>query len=691
MLAIRNKHGNELLKLLQQNPAGVSLKTLEERMNLSRRSIFYTIKAVNLSLAENQLDEIEHIHELGYVLPQETARALQQLQTQEKRATSFTDFLANPWCSSSVNKIERQLLMRWLLVSRSTTSINQFSRFFRISRNTAIHDLAAIERNLPKGIVLKNSPLGKTMLGDEVNKRRWVFANFNQLFELVHDQLSFSDDKRIDQQLHLLEKITGNTLVDEAFHSLVLYIKWVLERIKTFPQYQLKEPVAEPETLAFTWANSFLHDFGVDLPAEAKFLAEIINTQAFQHVNQENPLVKKLYPITVRMIERFNEISGAELQVTEGTLVQNLSVHMVSTYYRCMYGIKYHNPLLKQIQTDYRESFELTRKAVEPFITFTGKPLSDDEIALITVYFSGAIRNLDLPTNSHGGVMVICSNGIGTSQLLISQLRSHYPMVEFIGPYNTFQYENVSLNNVRLVISTVKLPQRLSTTRPMITVPVMPTTTDWQQIGTWLKRTGAIPEYASQTNTKIDINSLIDVMSSYVRIVDYQGLEKALKEYVEQVTPTANPIVPTAFDNSFATYVDRAVEWKNATWLAMDPLIKNGSIEPRYTSRIIQLTEEHGDYMAIGKGIFLAHAAPSAGVNQLGFTYTFFKEPFRITGSKKELNLIIGLAPIDPKQHLKVLGTLMHYIQDDQWIEQLHQVRSQAQLEELLVHSHLIN
>lgn len=124
MLAIRNKHGNELLKLLQQNPAGVSLKTLEERMNLSRRSIFYTIKAVNLSLAKNQLDEIEHIHELGYVLPQETARALQQLQTQEKRATSFTDFLANPWCSSSVNKIERQLLMRWLLVSRSTTSIN---------------------------------------------------------------------------------------------------------------------------------------------------------------------------------------------------------------------------------------------------------------------------------------------------------------------------------------------------------------------------------------------------------------------------------------------------------------------------------------------------------------------------------------------------------------------------------------
>lgn len=691
MLQIKNKHGYQLLELLMQNPHGVSLSTLRNTLNVSRRTIFYTLNAINDALAKEELDGIINIRNLGYLLPNDTLIALKKLQSASLKFTTFNELLLHGRFSKQLSKNDRYTLIKWLLISRPATSINKCNQFFNVSRNTTINDLKIVSETLPHYLHLVNTSIGKKIIGPEVVKRRWVFTNFMEIFNLIDAYLTFKTDLKIEKQLKLLEKITGNTLVDDAFRSMTLYIKWLLERIINYPDFQLQNSTNGDTSLAFTWANSFLSDEKVTSRSEATFLAEIINTQAFQHINWNNPLIKQLKPITQKMIQRFNQVSGTELPIGDSKLSHDLLIHMVSTYYRAKYDIKYHNPLLNQIKKNYRESFEITRTAVQPFIDFTQRPLSDDELALITVYFSGAIRNLNLPIDSDDGVMVICSSGIGTSQLLITQLRRRYPSVNFLGPFNSFQYENASINNVRLIISTVKLTNRIETARPLITMPVMPTRTDWQRVDGWLVKVGLISEQAISSHPSITVDAVIDVISNYVRIVDYPGLEKALKGYFYQMSPQSEKITPTIFDNSFATYIEQEVEWKNATWLAMNPLINNSSIEPSYVSKIIQLTEEHGDYMAIGKGIFLAHAAPNAGVNKLGFTYTLFRHPFYIGNSHKQIKLIIGLAPIDQKKHLKVLGALMHHIQNDSWMNQLNHIHSQAELETALIHSHLIN
>lgn len=691
VLQIKSKHGYQLLELLMQNPHGVSLSDLRISLNLSRRTIFYTLSAINDALAKEGLDGIINIRNLGYLLPNDTLSSLEKLQSESLKFTNFNELLDHGRFSKQLNKDDRYILIKWLLISRPTTSINKCNQFFDVSRNTTINDLKIISDKLPKDLRLINTPAGKKIIGPEVVKRRWVFTNFMEIFNLVSDHLTFKTDPKIEKQLKLLEKITGNTLVDDAFRSLTLYIKWLLERITNYPNFQLQNSAQTDTSLALTWANSFLSDENVSSLGEAKFLAEIINTQAFQHINWDNPLIKQLQPITQKMIQRFNQVSGTELPVSGSKLSHDLLIHMVSTYYRAKYKIKYRNPSLNQIKQNYRESFEITRTAAQPFIDFTEQPLSDDELALITVYFSGAIRKLNLPIDSEDGVMVICSSGIGTSQLLITQLRRRYPSVNFLGPFNSFQYENAPITNVRLIISTVKLTSRIETARPLITMPVMPSDTDWQRVEGWLVKVGLISEQAITSHPLITPDAIIDVISNYVRIVDYPGLEKALKGYFNRLSPQPEKVLPTVFDNSFATYIEQEVEWKNATWLAMNPLINNSSIEPSYVSKIIQLTEEHGDYMAIGKGIFLAHAAPNAGVNKLGFSYTLFKHPFYIGNSHKQIKLIIGLAPIDQKKHLKVLGALMHHIQNDRWMNQLNHIHSQNELETALIHSHLIN
>ncbi|MCQ5204281.1 HTH domain-containing protein, partial [Mordavella massiliensis] len=61
------RHGNEMLLELLNSPSVVSLKTLENKLHLSRRSIFYVIKHVNKELDAEGLYEIENIRGIGYL------------------------------------------------------------------------------------------------------------------------------------------------------------------------------------------------------------------------------------------------------------------------------------------------------------------------------------------------------------------------------------------------------------------------------------------------------------------------------------------------------------------------------------------------------------------------------------------------------------------------------------------------
>lgn len=685
MPGITVKHGQRLLKVLSQQQSTTPLSVLESRLGLSRRSIFYTIKQVNNQLSAYGLDEIENIRGAGYQLPSSTAHSLHQLDGSDQLAHDYIELFDNHFFFQALSQSDRRLLTMFALVSRSTTSLNQLSRYFSVSKTTVIKDLAALKSQWPAGVTVVNSNEGKSLQGNEDGQRRLIFTNFKRILTLCGSVADLTPNNHYVSQLHLLERITGNSFTEDAINTLANFIKWEIERLRTDPNCTLDPTTSNNYSLIMTWATSFLGDLGIHNTGEARFLAEIVNTQAFQHVNRQNPLINQLRPVTQQMIRRFDEIAGVNLAAVAGQLVDNLTIHLVSTYYRARYRIDYHNPLLTQIKNDYCETFELTKASVAPFEQFTNSKLSDDEIALITVYFSGALHAVNLNTQKHDGVLVVCSSGIGTSQLLIAQLRNHYPTVNFLGPYNTFQFENTDFKHVKLILSTVALP----TNRPdckVVTVPVLPGPADWPQIDQQLKLANLIQASVSH---KVSVNTLMDIVSNYARIVEPDKLEQALQDYVyrdnqPQVLPT------NSTTNSHAQFCKQTVDWTSAICFAFRDLISNGTVTDNYVERIIQLTKEHGDYMAIGNGVFLAHASANAGVNRLGFSYNYFTHPFNIEHSKKKLNFIVCIAPVDQEQHLKTLGVLLQCLQNDDWMAQLHHCQSQSEFAQVLQVGHLI-
>lgn len=681
------KHGDDLLNALASSGGFSTLTNLEMQLNLSRRSVYYVIKHVNAELRDHDLFEITNVHGAGYSLDKPTLNYLNK-SINDTQTASTTDIKI----PRKLNASYRRKLILFSLITDQIASLNSLSRLFSISKNTVINDIKLINQELrltEQGIEIINTPKGKIINGSEYNQRRWIFENNETLFSsILGESYPRADHEFVVRQLSLLEKITGNSFADTSLKTLIPFIQWYLIRIKS-PRYRLDSFKTPNSSLTYIWSQSLLGDCDINNSAESTYLSFIVNTQPLSHINVDTPLLSELIPIAKKIVLNFEGLARVDLLNDNSKIVNDLAQHLVSTYYRVTYSINYKNPLLSQIKSSYQQTFSFTKISIQPFVKFVHHPVSDDEVSLITTYFSGALHNVDLLNREQHtpSVMVVCSSGIGTSQLLLSSLSSYFSSVKFIGPFSTFQYENSDLTDVKLVISSVKIPVK-NKDIPILVIPIIPTQTDWNSISDALERNNII----GSSKPTITAETLIDVISPYARIEDPKGLRQALKEYINQDI-YRKVLKKTVLHDLYAKnnqFITTKHDWLSAIHVSLAPLIHKRIVTQQYEDAIINLTELHGPYMAVGNGVMLAHAKPNDGVKALGVNITLFKHPFYLAESNKLINLVIGLAPIDQHSHFEFLEILLKFIQDKKWINQLKNISCQEDFFKKLSESELI-
>lgn len=681
------KHGDELLDLFITSTGFLTLPDIAAKLNLSRRSIFYIIKRLNAELRADNLFEITNIHNVGYVLDSTTITALKKMAPSSYgHSLDLTKF--EVYLPKKLEAVPRRSVMLFFLISHNGLSLNELSHIFGISKNTVIHDIRSLDKFLAtsnKEMKIINTPNGKVVCGPEQNLRAYVFENIPLLSKYVN--VNYQSSVMYDlcrQQLNLLEKITGNSFTGDALHNLTLFLHWYLIRLKE-PKHYLKKYDYSGGELSYTWAQSLLRDHRIKSRYENRYLSFIVNTQPLSHINHTAPLLEKLLPISKKIVLNFENLAQLDLIKANPKLVRDIARHLVTTYYRTIYDIDYHNPLLKKIRSTHQQTFEYTKAALEPFTQFSRQPLSDDEIALVTTYFGSALYRVNLVQQEQNqpSVMVVCSSGIGTSRLLISSLLTRFPTVRFIGPFSTFQYENIKHPEAKLIISSIELPVKRDSSVPVLVVPVIPSQQDFQLIETTLARNNLI-DYTGKAFT---VDAIMDLISSYARIEDPKGLQRALTNYIKHPInqPKEKELLPSSkmhiHGNQFIT---AKVNWRSALHFALSPLTCAGDIMPKYEETIVHLTELYGPYMGIGQGIMLAHAKPSDGVKSLSANFTLFKHPFNLANSEKQIRLIITLAPIDTTSHMFFLERLLEAVQSSSWSDELAAIDSLSNLNTLL-------
>lgn len=674
------KHGNDLLNFLIEQSDYATIDDLKVQLNLSRRGVFYVLKRVNEALLADDLEPVTNILGAGYYIQSETKKSLLE---------HFSDAQAT---IDQLSKHQRCQLIIWELINHQALSLTHLAARFNVSKHTVISDLRQVRQTLATHrLEIVQGTTGKFLAGSEITQRNWVLEALNDRSSILYSQIDINPSRliAINTEIHKLEKITGNYFTDDALSTLDEFILWFLDRIKD-PQNQLPDSPSRRTTVdssSIDWSINFLAANDVQNYSEAYFLGRIINTSQFYRVNKTDGLIQRIFPIAREIIDRFNAASSAS--ISPDKLELTLSTHLLSAFYRSKFMIPYHHPNLEQITEGYQELFSFTKYAIRPFEKFINGQLSDDEIALIALYFGGELRSIENEQTVQTDVLVVCSSGIGTSYILQQQLTQRFPNIAFSQPLSVFQFKNHDLDHIKLIISTIKLTVPLEI--PVVTVSPLPNHRDWETIGKAL-----VNAHLSDINfNEARINALLDIISNYARIEDFDGLTGALHGYLNQskhphqaetdeTLSSLQRLLPTAH----IKYSTDVLSWQQGVKIALSPLLHDGLIHPHYLEQVINLTQKNGPYMVLGDGIMLAHATQNDGVNDLGMSLLLCQHPMTIqieghTPAKK-IQLIIGLAPVDATSHLAALSQLLQKIQDVAWVKAIKATHSVAEISHLL-------
>lgn len=684
-MEIPYKHGEACLQLLAAAKQPVTLADLMAQLQLSRRSVLYLLKNLTNFLEEQQLEPIESIPRLGYLLPASTKKQWQAA----KAAEADSNILLQPETMSlmlkNLTSKDRKILIDFLLISHPGVSLQGFIAIFHASRNTILHELRELNAyNAEAGLAVGKMAKGRRITSSELQQRHWVLENFPAILRLLGTYGKIKASKEASLALHAYEESVGSLLTDDSRHMLKYFLTWYCHRLQQGYFLTADAPATTTADEIQTWAAHFLAQQKINNAREVSYLCRIMQYNSVSVVNHADPLYQKLYASSQKLAQSFSSISGLSLATEEHVLLDGLTIHLISAYHRLKNHVHYHNPLLEKIKGDYKNLFYITKTAVHTLEKDLDLHFSDDETALLATYFGSAIIRNKIAAPQRR-ILVACSSGIGTSQFLLLQLRQRYPQLRFTGPLNVENCCRMNMQDVGLIITTAPLPLKGRQLPPVLHVSPLPTRYEWQK----LKEQLILLNFESDQHSQQNIQALIDVIAEYAKIEDYNGLAQGLQKFFAQQDATGGTVVhdPTMNADSILKYVSYSdapqMSWQSAISYSFYDLLRSKFIEQRYIDRVISLLAERGDYMVLGKGILLAHARPEDGVRQCSAALTLFRHPF-LTSRQRPIRCIISLAPADASSHLTFLAQLLEKLNTPNWCEQLYKITSQHELEQFI-------
>jgi len=163
--------------------------------------------------------------------------------------------------------------------------------------------------------------------------------------------------------------------------------------------------------------------------------------------NQDNNYVD----IAKSIIQMSSEILNLDLTKDLG-LMTRLVLHLRPTIMRIKYGLRLTNPILERIKQEYTSLFGAAWACSSIFESRLGVAINEDEVGYIALHLALSVENI----KSKIKAIVVCSSGIGTSQLVASKLVKKFDNLDIthVLPYNLLNQKLIDESD--LVITTIK-------------------------------------------------------------------------------------------------------------------------------------------------------------------------------------------------------------------------------------------
>lgn len=703
MAGIINYLETQLLQMLIKNTHFLTIDQLSEVLHVSRRSIYNYLKGVSEYLRSNNIEPPRNIRGSGYYLP-EVSKATAKKLLEDTSLTSNEGY-------SKLSSITRQNLILLVLFSGSQkVSINRLAKVTGVTRNTVLSDLSQASKKLEsEHIRIIGSSNGQRLAGNEIIIRNYYHAHFQSFlasYEWIKgsqnsvDLFNLKDlqglDIMLNEWLHLIEQESSRSFSDDAIRLMELYYAFVLRRILTG---QMIEPDTFPASdqdrgklkikEEFSFATKLLAQVGVDVvnhDSEVFYLESLLLGSQLKKVNEQaaedHDVYNEVRGATEKVVDNFQQLAEVKFQ-NRSQLINELYIHLLSTYYRVKFQGQYKDGMVKTIQDNYPDIYTFTKLSVRPFEKLNKQVLNDNEISLIAIYFGSQMYR---KSKQGGSALLVCSTGLGTSRMLKAQLSSVFPTLRFVGPITSRSYLAMSHIEEDIVLSTIPLKQK---NKEVLNLRPVMNDDELNELKKKLISKGITLSNLSQDR----VSALLDVIADNAEIKNQVGLVTGLREVLSfPVAPYLKlkegyqPLLSELINKSTIQFAKAdQIDWEKAIEIASKPLLDRGNIKQSYVDAMIKSVNENGPYINIGDRIAFAHARPEAGVNKLGMALLHLDQPINLVDDDHKIQLIFVLAAADSKSHLKALSELAEMLGDRNKLDSLIGSTSISEVESIIL------
>lgn len=486
-MSSKNNREQKLLLFLSKNQDYVTSEELTEILTVSKKTIYRLIKKINDEYVGGSLIVSEKGR--GYKLDYENFINYQKSNKTYKEEGFSTDE-------------RRKRIMEELLLSspKPLTIYHLFSDYY-VGDSVIFNDEQLMSEELKKyHLVLERKNRTLAILGEEVNIRKAI-KDIIEIFNIIdiedlksNQELNFNkyDVLFILDQLRIIEKDLEITIPYPYNVNIFSHLYILLSRSRKIPALLFTDKITKEEMdnmkrdtnlyqVAKITVNNIEKYLNSSLPdIEIYFLYQYLVSSRMQgSLAKISTFSTKVIQVTKVYIEEMSIKLGIDIE--SQSIFIDLANHIKPMLNRLEHKIRIKNSLLNQIKVTYEDLF-LDVTNVSQFVSekFSLPVINADENGFITLYFAKIIETSQYQQPIK--TLIMCTTGIGTSELLRAKVAKKFPEIEIVDVVasRNIQLFKKKYADVELILSTVHIEDAIPI--PYLLVSAMFTIDDQKRL-----------------------------------------------------------------------------------------------------------------------------------------------------------------------------------------------------------------
>lgn len=385
----------------------------------------------------------------------------------------------------------------------------------------------------------------------------------------------------------------------------------------------------------------------------------------------------RIFELSSRLVETFERTACVSFD-DKNDLINSIYMHLKLSMYYNRLSIQVVNPLIDEIQKQYKDIYMITQLVCEDLRDLFQMPIIDSEIAYLTMHFGGHLKQ-GVRCYDEIRILIVCPSGISTSMLLKREIEGLYANVRVV---DTASLEHVQEyeQQVDFIVSTIDVQSEV----PVIQVHPILSRKDKARIASMMMLNFDCYEINNEK-----LGGLLSIIASYVKETDMDALKRDVLAYLNRgnsfvgIHDKEQLGLLDILQKEDIQVLEQVDSWKEMIQTASTPLLSRGVIQNSYVQEMIHLVDEYGPYILLANSVAVAHAKPEHGAFRLGLSFLIVKRdvPFDEVSS---LRYLFVLSDAAHDKHLNVLHEILQLSRNRDLLRRLDACENAAEVRRLL-------